>query len=349
MVGSPVGTGRGTARTHSAQHQGGHQGGIAPADRSHRTTIRARHEWKRERWLRSGASLGQVVGLIAVAEVLVALLAHPGTMAVARSALQAVAAASVMQLPLVLGIAATVAAFRAQRRRSSSAVEAVQQSSRAQRAEAALGGAQERLHQLRSAVVGISMSHHLLKDRGGEIPQQTRDRLERLCDRELGRLERLLVTEPDGPVEPVELAEVLDAQVDSLRLRGYPVHWQGTRSQALGRGDDIAEITQVLFENSVRHAGGHDLGVDVSVVGAQVEIRVSDGGPGVSASLVDSLFDRGTRHPGSPGQGLGLHIARRLAVGMHGGLRHEQTAVGTSFVLSLPLVRDPALTCARSA
>lgn len=305
--------------------------------------------WRIERSFASGWGVGGLIGLAAVVEVLTSLLAHPTTLSAAEAVLDFVAAASVLQLPLVLGVAALVAALRARRGRSSYVIETTELSSRAQQAEDALGHAQERLHELRSAVGGIAMSHRLLQDDNADIPGPTKQRLQRLHDRELGRLERLVAAEPSTRVDRVRLAEVLDPLVDSLRLAGHRVRWSGTQSWILGRADDVAGITQVLLENSVRHAAGRGVEVDVSVVGDQVEIRVSDRGPGVPTSLVDSLFDRGTRHPDSPGQGLGLHLAHRLALEMDGDLRYESVAQGAVFVLTLPLSLHTTLSCARSA
>ena len=70
----------------------------------------------------------------------------------------------------------------------------------------------------------------------------------------------------------------------------------------------------------------------------EVRVDVSDSGPGIPAALRPRLFERGTRRDESPGHGLGLHIARRLARGMGGDLRihTESGSPGVSFTLLLP-------------
>ncbi len=74
--------------------------------------------------------------------------------------------------------------------------------------------------------------------------------------------------------------------------------------------------------------------IDVSVDGPRV--TVEDDGPGVSQALQHSVFEPGVRSDGSPGAGLGLALARRLALAGAGDLRLEPSPTGARFVLSLP-------------
>jgi signal transduction histidine kinase len=66
-------------------------------------------------------------------------------------------------------------------------------------------------------------------------------------------------------------------------------------------------------------------------------LEVHDGGPGIPVDLMPRIFDRFTAGPASQGLGLGLYLARRIAVA-HGG---ELTAdsppdKGARFLLRLP-------------
>jgi signal transduction histidine kinase len=214
----------------------------------------------------------------------------------------------------------------------------VELGSRAEVAEAALSREQERLHELRATIVGLTLSHRVLHDRRSELTDEMASRLERLQETEMGRLERLLADQPNEPGQAVDLAQVVDPLLASLELRGHRVHWAGTRCQAFGRADDIAEIVQGLLENAVLHAGGS--GVDLQVVprGDWIDLRVSDRGPGVDPAVIPRLFERGARGPGSPGHGIGLHVARRLTLEMGGQLALDRSPghVGATFVLTLP-------------
>ena len=63
-----------------------------------------------------------------------------------------------------------------------------------------------------------------------------------------------------------------------------------------------------------------------------------DDGPGVPDDLRGSLFAWGARGPTSPGQGIGLQLAKRLMVEQAGNLTLESDGRpgGATFVLSIP-------------
>jgi signal transduction histidine kinase len=67
---------------------------------------------------------------------------------------------------------------------------------------------------------------------------------------------------------------------------------------------------------------------------------VRDDGPGLDPGLGERAFDPGVRGPGetSPGAGLGLPLARRLARSCGGDVLLGE-GPGGSFVLELPAVR----------
>lgn len=205
--------------------------------------------------------------------------------------------------------------------------------------EAQLALERDRLHELRSTVGGLVASYHLLQEQQVALTPAARSRLEHLHDVELGRLERLLADESDGPPGPVDLALAIDPLVETLRLGGHDVRWSGTDAHAWGRQDDVAQVVHVLLDNAVRHASGHEVEVTVATTGSLVEVRVHDLGPGVAPEVRDALFQRGVRRIGSPGQGIGLSIAHRLADRMGAALRFDPgdgDQPGTTFLLSLP-------------
>jgi signal transduction histidine kinase len=210
---------------------------------------------------------------------------------------------------------------------------------RAQQAEAALIREQDRLHELRATMVGISLSRSLLGDRDRALSEETRVRLNLVHDSELGRLERILADDEPRQAEMVDLGEVVDPLVEALRLRGRCVRWAGTRERAWGHRDHVAEIIHVLLENAARHGGPGEIHVEVTGREDTVEVHVRDQGPGVAPELAHRVFERGARAADSPGQGIGLNIARRLTQEMAGHLRLEPgvAAPGARFVLSLPV------------
>lgn len=202
----------------------------------------------------------------------------------------------------------------------------------------------DRLHEVRTTMAGIGLTHRLLRDGRDRISGAELARLEHMYDQEISRLERLL--RDDAPVvdDTVDVHSTVDPVVDSLRLRGQVISWEGTRALAVGRGDDIAEIVHILLHNALRHAPGSEVSMRVESTPTEVLLRVSDDGPGVPSEMVPALFERGIRRPDSPGEGIGLQIARRLAREMGGDLRFDPSPDrrGAAFILTLRACTEAA-------
>jgi signal transduction histidine kinase len=222
---------------------------------------------------------------------------------------------------------------------------------RTELAETVVRREEERLHELRATVSGIGMTHRLLHEHPAELPAPTRTRLEGLYASELSRLQRLVdeVAPEPSIVEPLDVASLIAPLVESFRLRGVAVTWTGGSVWAAGRPDEVLQIVNNLLENAGRHAAGSQVCVAVTTSGDEVRVEVSDSGPGIPTRLRSRLFERGARRDGSPGHGLGLHIARRLAREMGGDLRlHPAGPRGAGFTLMLPAARDGAACTARA-
>ncbi|WIM95189.1 HAMP domain-containing sensor histidine kinase [Actinoplanes oblitus] len=104
-------------------------------------------------------------------------------------------------------------------------------------------------------------------------------------------------------------------------------------------------IVRNLLDNAVRHAGKRvEIRVDASPAGpghVRLRVEVADDGPGIPPADRERIFDRFTRldaardrHAG--GTGLGLSLARELAVRLGGTLEVADRPVpGATFVLTL--------------
>jgi signal transduction histidine kinase len=79
---------------------------------------------------------------------------------------------------------------------------------------------------------------------------------------------------------------------------------------------DLRSVLDNLIENALRYTPQGGV-VDVRLVraGGLVAVEVADSGPGIPHELLDRVFDRFYRVPGSPvrGSGLGLSIAQTAA------------------------------------
>lgn len=194
----------------------------------------------------------------------------------------------------------------------------------------------ELLHELGSTLAGIAAASEIIRDEP-RLPEPKRRRLEEMREAEVSRLIRIMGDRNHAPVmEAVDVDEVLSTIVLSHRARGRDVSWRPSGLTAVGCADNLAEVVNILLENAARHADGAPVFLSTKAVDLTVQIVCSDLGPGVPADMRGRLFDTGVRRPESPGQGLGLSIARRL-IGQTGGslvLRHETN--GATFVVRLP-------------
>jgi len=106
---------------------------------------------------------------------------------------------------------------------------------------------------------------------------------------------------------------------------------------------DAVLMERVLFnllENAVKYAPGGEIVIAAQAAEGEVEISVSDDGPGLapgSESAVFELFERGRQEGATTGVGLGLAICRAI-VEAHGGriVAANKPGGGTRFSFFLP-------------
>ena len=256
-----------------------------------------------------------------------------------------VASLAAAEVPVVIGAALAAAGCTRWRARHEAALRDQRRlAARADLAERALAHTQERAHELRATLGGLLLSNELLVGRREAVSREARRRLQSLHTTELARVQRLLAARPAGAATSVDLARVLDPLVDVMALQGCAVRWRGTEPYVRGRADDLIEVAHILLDNAARHAAGRGVVLDVTTCDGWVEVRVQDGGPGVPRALTPVVFDRGTRGADSHGEGIGLHVARRLAQELGGDLwlRPQHPACGAEFVLRLPEAKGQA-------
>lgn len=203
--------------------------------------------------------------------------------------------------------------------------------------ESSWRGTREQLHEIRSTLAGAVNASRLLSDH--TLDPGTRAGLEGSIRTELERLERLLSGQAPAAPEPVDVDATLHVLLASHRARGRAIDWEPNGATVHARPDDVAEALNILLENAATH-GGTASRIAVTQGDDLVEIAVSDEGPGVPPEARDRIFDWGVRGNQSPGDGIGLNLARRLVSEQGGSLQlAEPSTRGASFVIRLPAVR----------
>jgi signal transduction histidine kinase len=194
-----------------------------------------------------------------------------------------------------------------------------------------------RMHEIDATVAGIASAQRLMSD--GLVADRA-DALAAMMSAEVERLQRLVADRMPSRQRSIDLDEVVGQIVLSHLARGRVVLWQPSGLRAMGRADDIAEVVNVLLENAAVHGGPDAVSVRVArdLDGLGVTVTVSDQGPGIAPELRERLFDWGVSRPGSPGQGIGLHVAADITHELGGRLELLPTAIGASFAMHLPAV-----------
>jgi signal transduction histidine kinase len=143
-----------------------------------------------------------------------------------------------------------------------------------------------------------------------------------------------------GAPQPVDLADLTRMVTDTLTSTRVPVTIATDPAVIVsGDPDQLTRLIRNLLDNAIRYA---DSRVDVTVTtnGRDALVQVADDGPGVAPADRERIFERfvrldtaRTRATQHSGAGLGLSIARDIAIAHHGTL----TLAGSNgFQLRLP-------------
>jgi signal transduction histidine kinase len=150
--------------------------------------------------------------------------------------------------------------------------------------------------------------------------------------------------------EPVDLNALLREAVDGTQAGARGAHLKLSLAlparlpSLLGDRNQLQRVLGNLLDNAISYTpdGGHVV-VAARQVGQQVEVSVTDTGPGVPEQHRELIFERFVRVPGVAGRrhgfGLGLYYCRQVILA-HGGRIWVEPAPrgsGSRFVFRLPL------------
>ena len=194
----------------------------------------------------------------------------------------------------------------------------------------------ELLHEVGSTVAGITTASRVMRQ-GPLLSPQRRQRLERMLNAELARLDRLMSSRAPSVTREFDVDDVVEQLVTSHHERGLDVHWTPGYAYAFGDPDDLAEVVNILLENSRAPRGREGAGRRDRVGrvrrGDVLRRRPRSGGRGAAPAV--HLGRPGT---GLPGRGPGAGHRQALDVRPGGSLelaasRHH----GATFVARLPI------------
>ena len=214
-------------------------------------------------------------------------------------------------------------------------------------------------HELRSPLTSVQgFAELLMLDRDSLTPKQA-ETVEIILDncRHLVRLlnDLLDLARSDAgrlgvTRQPTEVAPLIEDVVRTMRAQTEGTHQKLTQEIETGlppiyaEADRIRQILVNLLTNAHEYSPeGASIEVAARVAGAEVEIAVTDNGPGIPEQQLEHIFERFVRGDAGltqrvGGTGLGLAISKSL-VELHGGtIAVESTpGVGSTFSLRLPV------------
>lgn len=165
---------------------------------------------------------------------------------------------------------------------------------------------------------------------------------------------RFAAGEVDDPTDVVDLVPIARDVID-VESRGGA---RGDRRLSLQaprevpvRADPslIAVALGNLVRNALAYSGDAPVGVSLFRMGGRAVAQVWDRGPGVPSEERERVFRRSVRGHSvgtSPGHGLGLFIARRIAEMYGGTVSLADSSRGADFRLELPLIEEKRLSSA---
>ena len=211
-------------------------------------------------------------------------------------------------------------------------------------------------HELRTPLTAIRGFAELHRQGAVSGEEQTKELVARI-ERESMRMSTLvedllmLARMDQGPkmeIKPVNISELVSDAVESARAAapGHPIELTaGHDIYALGDANRIHQVVANLLANARVHTPvGTNINVSVNQSDAEVQVVVSDNGPGLSEKDREKIFERFYRvdpsrtRTSEEGSGLGLSIVDAV-MRAHGGHVSVDSKLGegATFTLHFPL------------
>jgi signal transduction histidine kinase/CheY-like chemotaxis protein len=213
-------------------------------------------------------------------------------------------------------------------------------------------------HEIRTPLNAIIGWSHLL--RSGRLDEATIARAIETIDRnaksqaqlieDILDVSRMITGKLRLNSEPVDIASVINAAIDSVQLAidskdlQLEVTLDPSARHTIGDANRLQQVVWNLLANAIKFTPtGGRIEVKVERADRNLQIQVTDNGQGIGNDFLPFIFDRfrqgdGTTTRQHGGLGLGLAIVRHL-VELHGGTIHADSAgegKGATFTIKLP-------------
>ncbi|HJV07365.1 MAG TPA: ATP-binding protein [Chromobacteriaceae bacterium] len=214
-------------------------------------------------------------------------------------------------------------------------------------------------HELRSPLARLAVAVELARQQPDKLDTWL-ERMEREAhrmDKLVGELLALARLDAEGAAlsrEAVSLRAFLtpllaDARFEAAAHDVQPLLQMEQEVSVWIQPELLRRAVENVLRNAIRHsAPGSTIVIEVTSSGEPpglVRVAISDQGPGVPETQLDSIFEPFFRHASRPddrGYGLGLAIARRVVEAHHGRIyARNRPAGGLEVTLELPLARPP--------
>ena len=220
-------------------------------------------------------------------------------------------------------------------------------------------------HELRTPLAVIGTAAHNLSKGVVQDPKDVREYADIVLDesRRLGSMvdQIMLFAETESgrrryDLKPVNIAQVVEEAIDTVSTSSEPIVEIRTRVQpdtpaVLADETALRHCLQNLVSNALKY-GGRNGAVRVSVEAGldestrSISIDVTDQGNGIDPGDRPHLFEafyRGRDVSRTPGNGLGLHLVKKMIEGQNGSVRvSSEPGRGARFTIKLPLAPEPA-------
>jgi PAS domain S-box-containing protein len=222
-------------------------------------------------------------------------------------------------------------------------------------------------HDLRQPLTAASYSLRVLRSAADRLSAREREALERSAAsivrigtmiQDLLDVSRLEARRMRIEGQALDVVKVARDVVGDLGDREAPIVVEPAGEVVMAWADPtrVAQVLGNLLSNARKYGTpGRPVTVRIRALGPQVDVRVSNEGPGIAPEELPRLFERfaRSRHSqaeGTPGLGLGLYIAKGLVEAQGGRIWAESVPGGTTtFCFTLPAAPGAAAPWSASA